>query len=154
MAVNLNPETPAAEVISDAEACFERWRKACGAVAAPAGARFTLLATGSELPLAQAALALLAAKGLPGRLASVPCLQCFQAQPAAYRDEVVPPGLPAAAVEAATGVEWWRLCGRDGLVLGIDRFGASAPEKALAEAYGFTPAQVAARLEAWLAARG
>ena len=43
------------------------------------------------------------------------------------------------------------LAGRAGIVIGIDRFGASAPEKALAEEYGFTPAQVAARVEAWLA---
>jgi transketolase len=56
-------------------------------------------------------------------------------------------------VEAARGQEWWRLAGRDGLVIGIDRFGASGPEKALAEEYGFTPAKVADRLERWVAAR-
>jgi len=117
------------------------------------GARFTLIATGSEVALGQAALALLEAKGIPGRLVSMPCLECFQAQPQAARDEVLPPSLPTAAVEAAVGIEWWKLTGRDGLVIGIDRFGASAPEKALAEAYGFTPTQVAAKLEAWLAAR-
>jgi transketolase len=120
---------------------------------APAGAAFTVLATGSEVPLAQAALDLLAQRGRVGRLVSVPCLEAFLAQPAAYRDAVLPPALPAAAVEAARGTEWWQLVGRDGLVVGIDRFGASAPEKALAEAYGFTPAKVAERLEAWLAGR-
>jgi transketolase len=122
-------------------------------VASPAGARFTVIATGSEVPLAAAALALLAGKGLPGRLVSMPCLQCFEAQDAAWRDQVLPPGLPIAAIEAAVGLEWWKLTGRDGLVIGIDRFGASGPEKALAEAYGFTPAQVAGRLEQWLGAR-
>jgi len=122
-------------------------------VEAPAGARFTLLATGSEVPLAQAALALLAPKGLSGRLVSVPCLACFEAQPAAVRETMVPAGLPAAAIEAARGVEWWRHVGRDGLVIGIDRFGASAPEKALTEEFGFTPAKVAERLERWLSAR-
>jgi transketolase len=66
---------------------------------------------------------------------------------------VLPPGLPIAAVEAATGLEWWRHTGKDGLVIGIDRFGASAPEKALAEEYGLTPAKVAEKLGAWLAAR-
>jgi hypothetical protein len=60
--------------------------------------------------------------------------------------------LVAGVVEAARGIEWWRVAGRDGLVLGIDRFGASAPEKALAEEYGFTPAKVADRLERWLKA--
>ncbi len=123
-------------------------------VRAPAGERFAVLATGSEVPLVQAALALLEARGLPGRLVSVPCLACFAAQPADWHAAVLPPGLPRAAVEAATGVEWWRLVGSDGLVIGIDRFGASGPEKALAEAYGFTPPQVAERLAGWLAGRG
>ena len=120
------------------------------AVAAPAGARFTLVATGSEVPLAQAALDLLAKKGIAGRLVSVPCRECFEAQPEAVRDAIVPPALPVAVVEAARGLEWWKLAGRTGLVIGIDRFGASAPEKALAEEYGFTPAKVAERIERWL----
>ena len=80
----------------------------------------------------------------------MPCLECFLAQPAAWREAVLPPGLPVAAIEAARGLEWWQLTGREGLVIGIDRFGASAPERALAEEYGFTPAQVADRLERWL----
>jgi transketolase len=123
-------------------------------VRAPEKATFTVVATGSEVPLAQAALALLATQhGLLGRLVSMPCLQCFEAQPAEVRDEVLPPGLPVAAVEAAVGVEWWKLTGRDGLVIGISTFGASAPEKALAEAYGFTPVKVAERLAGWLRAR-
>ena len=109
-------------------------------VADPAGARFTVVATGSEVALAQAALELLAKKGIAGRLVSMPCRECFEAQPEAVRDAVVPPALPVAVVEAARGLEWWKLAGRSGLVLGIDRFGASAPEKALAEEYGFTPA--------------
>ena len=83
----------------------------------------------------------------------MPCLHCFEAQDAAWRDTVIPPSQPVAAVEAATGVEWWKLTGRDGLVIGIQGFGASGPEKALAEAYGLTPAKVADRLAAWLAAR-
>ncbi len=120
-------------------------------VADPPGARFTVVATGSEVALAQAALELLAKKGIAGRLVSMPCRECFEAQPEAVRDAVVPPALPVAVVEAARGLEWWKLAGRSGLVLGIDRFGASAPEKALAEAYGFTPALVAARLERWAA---
>ncbi len=122
-------------------------------VKAPAGATFTVVATGSEVPLAQAALGLLAQRGLHGRLVSMPCLECFEAQDAAWRDAVIPPALPTAAVEAAVGVEWWKLTGKDGLVIGIDRFGASGPEKGLAEAYGFTPAKVAERLEGWLRAR-
>jgi transketolase len=120
-------------------------------VADAEGARFTAIATGSEVPLAQAALEILARKGLPGRLVSIPCLACFEAQPATYRYQVVRPDLPACAVEAARGLEWWKLVGREGLVVGIDRFGQSAPEKALAEEYGLTPARLADRIERWLA---
>ncbi len=115
------------------------------------GATVTVIATGSEVGTAQAALQLLAAKGVRARLVSMPCLACFEAQPQAYRDEVVPPSHRTAVVEAARGLEWWRLAGKDGLVLGIDRFGASAPEKALAEEFGFTPPQVAEKIERWLA---
>lgn len=115
------------------------------------GASLTVMATGSEVATAQAALRLLASKGIAGRLVSVPCLACFESQPEAYRHQVLPPGQRVCAVEAARGLEWWRHVGRDGLVVGIDRFGASAPEKALAEAYGLTPAKVAERIERWLA---
>jgi len=121
------------------------------AVSSPAKASFTILATGSEVPLGQAALELLAQRGRVGRLVSVPCLERFLAQPQGWRDAVLPPALPTVAIEAARGLEWWRLVGREGLVIGIDRFGESAPEKALSEAFGFTPAKVAERIESWLA---
>ncbi len=115
------------------------------------GATVTVVATGSEVGTAQAALALLAEKGIKARLVSMPCLACFEAQPADYREKVFPSSHRIAAVEAARGLEWWRLVGKDGLVIGVDRFGASAPEKALAEEYGFTPARIAERIERWLA---
>ncbi|HZY06023.1 MAG TPA: transketolase [Anaeromyxobacteraceae bacterium] len=115
------------------------------------GARFTVVATGSEVGTAQVALRLLAQKGVAGRLVSMPCLACFESQPESYQREVLPAGQRVCAVEAARGLEWWRLAGRDGLVIGIDRFGSSAPEKALAESYGFTPTGVAERIERWLA---
>jgi transketolase len=118
-------------------------------VAEAPGARVTLVATGSELATAQGAVALLAQRGIAARLVSMPCLQCFEAQPEAWRRQVLPRGQRVAVLEAARGLEWWKVAGIDGLVLGIDRFGASAPEKALAEAYGFTPARVAERVEAW-----
>jgi transketolase len=113
-------------------------------------AKVTLLATGSEVGTTQAALPLLAARGIAARLVSVPCLACFEAQPSAYRERVIPSGHRVAAVEAARGIEWWKFVGRDGLVVGIDRFGASAPEKAIAEEFGFTPAKVAERIAGWL----
>jgi transketolase len=114
------------------------------------GATVTVIATGSEVGTAQAALALLAGKGIGARLVSMPCLACFDAQPADYRERVLPSSHRIAAVEAARGLEWWRLVGKEGLVIGIDRFGASAPEKVLAEEYGFTPAKIAERIERWL----
>ncbi len=120
-------------------------------VADAPGAKLTVVATGSELAPAQEALALLAKKGVAARLVSMPCLACFEAQPEEYRRQVLPSGHRICAVEAARGLEWWRHAGRDGLVVGIDRFGASAPEKALAEEYGFTPARIAERIERWLA---
>ncbi|MEY2669444.1 MAG: hypothetical protein RJA59_2082, partial [Pseudomonadota bacterium] len=120
-------------------------------VADPSGAKVTLVATGSELATAQGAAAILAGKGIAARLVSVPCLTCFEAQPEAIRREVIPAGQRVAVIEAGRALEWWRLAGSDGLVLGIDGFGASAPEKSLAETYGFTPEKVAARLQTWLA---
>ena len=114
------------------------------------GATVTVVATGSEVGTAQAALALLADKGMKARLVSMPCLACFEVQPADYRERVLPSSHRIAAVEAARGFEWWRLVGKDGLVIGIDRFGASAPEQALAEEYGFTPSKIAERIEQWL----
>ena len=117
----------------------------------PPGARVTLVATGSEVATAQGAAELLAKKGVAARLVSIPCLHCFEEQPFEYRREVLPAGQRVAVVEAARGLEWWRLAGPDGLVLGVERFGASAAEKALAEEYGLTPAKVSERLERWLA---
>ncbi|MBI5067947.1 MAG: transketolase [Deltaproteobacteria bacterium] len=114
------------------------------------GASLTVIATGSELATAQAALGLLRQKGIAARLVSAPCLACFEAQPAEVREALLPSSHRICAVEAARGTEWWRHVGRDGLVIGIEGFGASAPEKALAEAYGLTPQKVAERIERWL----
>jgi transketolase len=114
------------------------------------GAKVTVIATGSEVGTAQAALKLLADKGVAARLVSMPCTACFDAQPAAYRDAVLPRDQRIVAVEAARGLEWWKYAGRDGLVIGIEKFGASAPEKALAEEYGFTPTKIAERIAGWL----
>jgi transketolase len=70
---------------------------------------------------------------------SVPSLELFAAQPDAYRDEVLPPGVkPRLAIEAAHPVSWYRWVGDGGDVLGIGSFGASAPYKELFEVYGFT----------------
>ncbi len=111
-----------------------------------------LVASGSEVALALEAAAKLAADGLLARVVSMPSLDVFERQPAAFRHSVVPAdGTPVVAVEAARGASYLPLVGARGLVYGIDRFGASAPLAALAEDYGFTPDRLAARIREHLA---
>ncbi len=118
-----------------------------------APAHLTLAATGSEVSLAVQAAALLADRGVRARVASLPCLERFEAQPAGYRDTVLPPSLPVITVEAGSTVGWGRYTGRDGFAIGLDRFGASAPAGVLAREFGFTPEAVADRVGTWWAAR-
>jgi len=110
-----------------------------------------LLASGSEVALACDAAALLAGEGQRARVVSVPCLERLAAQSEAYVEALVPAGLPCVAVEAGRGESFRGLVGRGGLVYGIDRFGASAPYKQLAELFGFTPEKLAAAVRAHLA---
>lgn len=106
-----------------------------------------LIATGSEVALALAARERLAADGIRVRVVSMPCVELFDQQPAAYQDAVLGNGRGAvAALEAGRTDGWHRYTGRGGLVMGLDRFGASAPAEALAEHFGFTPEGVAARI--------
>ena len=117
------------------------------------GARAVLIATGSEVALAVEAQTQLAARGIAVRVVSMPCTQVFEAQSAAWREAVLPKGLPCVAVEAGVTDGWYRYVGHDGAVIGLNRFGASAPAKVLFEQFGFTPAQVAATVEGVLAHR-
>jgi transketolase len=105
-----------------------------------------LVASGSEVSLACEAAALLSSDGIAARVVSAPSLELLAAQPAAYRDELLPSDVPIVAVEAGRGESWRGLVGRGGLVYGIDRFGASAPYKKLAEYFGFTPDALAKRV--------
>ena len=108
-----------------------------------------LIATGSEVHVCNPAVDLLEADGIATRLVSAPCLDRFAAQDAAYRDTVLPPDVPARlAVEAASPLGWDRWVGDGGDVLGMEGFGASAPQPALYEHFGFTPENVAARARA------
>jgi transketolase len=97
------------------------------------------LATGSEVSLALDAHRRLEGEGRRSRVVSMPCMSTFAAQDASYRDAVLPPACGArVAVEAGVSFGWERWVGERGVVLAIDRYGASAPgEKVLAE-YGFT----------------
>jgi transketolase len=106
-----------------------------------------LIATGSEVSLALEAREQLAGRGLKARVVSLPSWELFDEQPPAYRDSVLPPSVLArVAVEAGVPQGWERYVGAFGAVVGIEnRFGASAPIKALMEKYGFTAANVAAK---------
>lgn len=105
-------------------------------------ARAVVIATGSEVSLALGARADLGREGIPVRVVSLPCWELFEAQPAAYRDEVLPPGLPRVAVEAGATLGWERHVGA-GPVIGVDRFGASAPGPEVAARLGLTREAVA-----------
>ncbi|MEZ4332793.1 MAG: transketolase [Myxococcota bacterium] len=119
-------------------------------VSGPSGkADVVLVATGSEVSLAVAAAELLAADGLAARVVSMPSVELFLKLPDAEQDAVVPDdGTSVVAIEVGRGETLRRFVGRHGLVIGMDRFGASAPYQALAEHFGFTPAAVAERIKA------
>jgi transketolase len=112
-----------------------------------------LVASGSEVPLVQGAAEKLEARGIAARVVSVPCTERFLAEPASYRDEVIPRSAPHVVVEAARTDSWCALVGMDALRIGLDRFGASAPAEAIAKELGFTPESVAERVLAWLEKR-
>ena len=78
------------------------------------------------------------------RVVSVPSMELFAQQDAAYRANVLPAGVPRVAVEAAHPMPWYRLVGETGAVVGIDRFGASAPYQTLYREYGITADAVTA----------
>jgi transketolase len=110
-----------------------------------------LIATGSEVALAVQAAGLLAAEGVPVRVVSMPCIEAFRTQDAAWRDAVLPPGVTARlAVEAGVPDSWYPFVGTAGGVVGIERFGESAPAPELFAHFGFTAGAVAARLRALL----
>ena len=107
-----------------------------------------LIATGSEVGVAALAAELLRSEGRKVRLVSMPCVEAFHMQDAAYRAGVLPPGVPRVSVEA--GVTWfWRgVVGDGGVALGMDSFGESAPAADLYRHFGLTPANVAASADA------
>jgi transketolase len=114
---------------------------------APRAPAAVILATGSEVHLALRAQAELAQRDIPTRVVSVPSVELFREQSEEYRDRVLPPELPVLAVEAGSPLGWWRWVGPRGDVLGVERFGASAPGPVVLEKFGFTPDALAARVE-------
>ena len=98
-----------------------------------------LIATGSEVQLAVSAAEALAGKGRKARVVSMPCAELFDAQPAEYKENVLPRAVRArVAVEAASVDGWWKYVGLDGAVVGMSGFGESAPGDVLFKHFGFT----------------
>jgi len=110
-----------------------------------ANAKVILIATGSEVSLALGAQKLLAAEGIAARVLSMPSWRIFEEQSAEYKASVLTAGVPRLAVEAGATLGWWKYVGLDGDVVGIDRFGASAPGPIVMKELGFTAENVAAR---------
>lgn len=112
-------------------------------------AKGILIATGSEVELALATQAKLAEQGHPVRVVSMPCMDIFAAQDAAYQESVLPSHITKrVAIEAGTTGLWYKYVGLHGAVIGIDHFGASAPAPILFEKFGFTVDNVVARFQA------
>jgi len=101
-----------------------------------------IVATGSEVQLALGAKQKLAEEGISIRVVSMPCTSVFDRQPPMYKDVVLIPTLPKVAVEAGVADTWRKYVGLDGAVVGIDRYGESAPGAKLFEYFGFTVGNV------------
>lgn len=114
-----------------------------------ADARITLIATGSEVKLALDAQSALAAEGIPARVVSMPCTNVFDRQSADYQAAVIG-SAKCIAIEAAHPDGWRKYVGREGAVIGIDRFGESAPAGQLFEMFGFTVGNVVATAKSLL----
>jgi transketolase len=125
---------------------YALWDSASGATP-----ELILISTGAEVPTTLHAAQALAKDGVNVRVVSMPCMELFEAQSQDYRDEVLPPGVHARlAVEPGATISWWKWVGLDGDVLGLDRFGASAPGTTVLEKLGFTSEHIATRARALL----
>ena len=102
-----------------------------------------IIASGSEVAIALEAGRALKEKGVKTRIVSLPSWELFDAQPIKYRNSVLPPGLKARiSIEAAAAIGWERYVGLDGIVIGLNRFGASAPGKVIYEQFGLTAERI------------
>jgi len=113
-----------------------------------------MIATGSEVWVVLKAAEKLSGEGIRARVISMPCWELFDRQPAEYRERVLPKSIRARiAVEAAASMGWHRYVGSEGEVIGVDRFGASAPGAVNMEKFGFTAENIAARARKLLGRR-
>lgn len=109
----------------------------------------TIIATGSEVPLAVKTADRLRGDGIQARVVSAPCLNLFDRQDLDYQNQVLGDRSRVVAIEAGRSGGWYQYVNHDALIIGVDRFGASAPYERIAEELGFTPEKVAARVREW-----
>ncbi|HRJ12465.1 MAG TPA: transketolase C-terminal domain-containing protein, partial [Alphaproteobacteria bacterium] len=114
---------------------------------AEGAAKVVMMATGSEVTIALEAQKLLQEMDIPARVVSVPCMELFAQQDAAYRRDILPPGILRVAVEAAGRMSWDKYLGEDGIFIGMQSFGASAPYEDLYKHFGITPAAIAGKVK-------
>jgi transketolase len=115
-----------------------------------ANPQIVFIGTGSEVAPCVEAKKLLEGEGISARVVSMPSWEIFEEQSDAYKASVLPAGVPKLAVEAGSPLGWWKYVGQDGDVIGLDRFGASAPGPIVLEKLGFTAPSVVARAKALL----
>jgi transketolase len=150
-------DTPAVLVLSRqdlpvlADASEEGVARGAYVLSDPGDPAVVLIGTGSEVSVALAAAERLDADGVAARVVSMPSWELFEAQDEAYRDGVLPPGLPSVSVEAGVTLGWERWADR---TIGIDRFGASAPGAEVLERLGITADNVAGAARELLAVVG
>ena len=124
---------------------FDKVAKGAYVVYEVAGFDTILLASGSEVNLAVKAAKELEAAGTKVRVVSVPSMELFDAQDAVYKEEILPNAVRRrVAIEMAASLSWYKYVGLDGKVIGIDKFGASAPAQTVIDNYGFTVENVVA----------
>lgn len=138
----------------DALASAEGVRRGAYVLREAEGAQVTLISTGSEVSTTLETADRLGAEGVTARVVSMPSWELFAQQESAYRNEVLQPaGPPRVSIETASSFGWERWVGDRGLVIGLDRYGASAPGDELAEHFGFVPERLAERIRQHLAAQ-
>ncbi len=115
---------------------------------------FVIVATGSEVQVALDAARLVNQSGHSVRVVSMPCQELFLQQPRTVQESIIPAQARRISLEAGSTIGWERIIGSDGLRLGIDHYGASAPGAVLAEKFGFTPQQVGEKILSWCSAAG
>ena len=117
--------------------------------AAEAARQVVLVATGSEVEIALASAKALEAEGIGADVVSMPCTELFDAQDAAYRADLLPAGVLKVSIEAGVTLGWQKYVG-DGLTIGIDRFGSSAPADQLYDYFGLTADKIVPQIKARL----